>query len=122
MPRVLILPGMRAGKKKSHETELAKAIRDALAANRYWAIRVNSGAIHRGDMHMTLAPIGTPDICVVSPYGWIEVKDQARVTAAQRAWHEKARARGVRVAVAHSVEEAIATVRGWEKEDSKGAE
>lgn len=117
MPRVLALPGMRARRTRSRETELSKAIRDALATSRIWVIRINSGALKMGDRYITLAEPGTPDLW--TPYGWLEVKDKARVTAVQRAWHERAARHGVRVAVVHSVSEALATVREWEKEDKE---
>jgi len=95
------------------ETALQAAILGALHRIGAWAWRVNAG--QRGAARM--APAGTPDICVVDPPGWLEVKTtRGRLGAAQDAWHAEAERRGVRVAIVRSVAEAVETVREWESE------
>ena len=92
------------------ETELQSAILAALGRLGVWAWRVNAGA--RGGVRM--APAGTPDICIVDPAGWLEVKLPGQdLRPLQRIWHRRAGERGVRVAVVTSVEEAVSIVRDW---------
>ena len=86
------------------------------------AWRVNSGG-RRG--RVTLAPAGTPDILgVLAPSGrlfGLEAKlPGGKPTEAQRAWHAAAIRDGVRVAVVHSVEEAIRTVTEWQRQERTG--
>ena len=76
------------------------------------AWRVNSGG-RRG--RVTLAKAGTPDILgVLAPSGrlfGLEAKlPGKKPTDVQRAWHETAIASGVRIAVVHSVAEAVEVV------------
>lgn len=97
------------------ETDLSKAIRDALTRRGFWVERVNSGKakVRRGWLYG--AAIGTPDILVIAPvYGWLEVKtDIGRLSAEQTAWHDRARNFGVRVDVVRSVEGALRTAERW---------
>jgi hypothetical protein len=102
------------------ETSIQSQILDALKANGYWAFRINAGGRHYG---IRLAPKGTPDICVVWPHGWLEVKRPANArsnpstTAAQQAWRDKAKRLDVRLAQVVSVDDALEAVRLWERAD-----
>lgn len=94
----------------------------ALAALGIKAWRVNSGG-RRG--RVTLAKAGTPDILgVLAPTGrlfGLEAKMSGKKpTDAQRAWHESAIASGVRIAVVHSVAEAVEVVREWQRQERSG--
>lgn len=86
------------------------------------AWRVNSGG-RRG--RVTLAKAGTPDILgVLAPSGrlfGLEAKMPGKKpTEVQRAWHEAAIASGVRIAVVHSVAEAVEVVREWQRQERSG--
>lgn len=86
------------------------------------AWRVNSGG-RRG--RVTLAKAGTPDILgVLAPSGrlfGLEAKMPGKKpTDVQRAWHETAIASGVRIAVVHSVAEAVEVVREWQRQERSG--
>ena len=99
------------------ETQLQTEILDALHRIGVWAWRVNAGV--RGGVRM--APAGTPDICVVNPPGWLEVKRPGeKLRAEQRAWHEKARRRGVRVATVTSRQQAVTLVKAWACPEGEG--
>lgn len=94
------------------EIQLQKSIVVELEKFGFWAWRVNAGT--RGNGRIKLAPAGTPDICVVSPEGWIEVKLPGEdLSDVQRAWHARAIALGVRVATAWSVYDAVKVAREW---------
>lgn len=104
------------------ETQLSKSIRGALEAAGVWNQRVNSGkllASSGGRSYMVqLAPKGTPDILVLSPYGWLEVKRPGeKLSADQVAWHARAERERVRSAVVHSIEEALMQVSLWKVAD-----
>ncbi len=107
------------------ETALSKEIRDALARRGFWIERVNSGKtrVRRGWLYGASA--GTPDILVIAPaFGFLEVKTETGgLNPDQVAWHDKARAFGVRVEVVRSVEGALRTVEQWVAEEraAKGA-
>ena len=91
------------------ETELQKAILEALREIGCWVFRVNSGRYGK----VWLAPEGTPDLCLPA-LGWMEVKLPGRKpSVAQQVWHKRAENEGVRVAVVHSVTEAISTYLAW---------
>lgn len=107
------------------ETELSRKIQDALLAIGVPCIRIQSGQISIGSRRIHMAPKGTPDLR--TPYGWLEVKDPTREsTAKQRAnllrspkqvaFAETWTRHGDRVAVVMSVEEALRTVRAWQKQ------
>lgn len=99
------------------ETDLQHSILGALARIGAWAWRVNAGS--RGGVRM--APEGTPDICVVHPHGWIEVKRPGeKLRPSQERWHKIARDLGVRCITATSVTEAVREVRRWQREDLGG--
>lgn len=92
------------------ETELQSEILDALRRIGAWAYRVNAGS--RGGVRM--APAGTPDICVIDPPGWLEVKRPGeKLSPDQKVWHDKARRRGIRVATVTNKEQALVLVTAW---------
>jgi hypothetical protein len=99
------------------ETDLQRSILKALEQSGYWAFRVNSGL--RGSGKVQLAPAGTPDICCVSPPGWIEVKLPGEgPNDAQRDWHARARRLGIRVEIVDSMRDALAIVGRWAQQDA----
>lgn len=96
------------------ETRLSKEIRDALTDAGFWAMRINSGTVRVAGGFMHLAPKGTPDVLVLHPYGWLEVKtDVGESSEAQRKFRERAAKTGVRHAEVRSVEDALRTVLSW---------
>lgn len=95
------------------ETELSKAIRDALDVLGVWHIRIQSGAIRVGQRFIKMGEPGVPDICLPA-LGWLEVKTKTgKVSDAQKAWHLRAAKENVKVAVVRSVKEAIDAVMSW---------
>ena len=98
------------------ETDLQREIVDALRAEDWLVLRLNSGG-RRG--RIQLLPAGTPDLLALPPQGaqcgsiWIEVKvpgqEPSRV---QREAHTDLRMRGERVATVTSVNAAVGIVRG----------
>lgn len=105
------------------ETDLHRAILKALELRGHWAFRVNAGGMQVGQgksrAFVRMAPAGTPDICLLSPQGWLEVKTPTgKLSKAQDSWHTKARLHSVRVATVRSVSEALAVVERWEAEDA----
>lgn len=98
------------------ETELSRAIQDALESIGCLVVRVNSGAARgAGGHYMRLARAGTPDlwVCRLGWHGWIECKlPGEEPSPKQLAWHLAARASGARVEVVRSVEQALRVVRG----------
>ena len=104
------------------ETELSKAIRDALTALGIWNLRIQAGMIQVGKRWIGLSEAGTPDVCLPSYDGkgnsaWLEIKTATgKVSDVQKAWHARAVKENVRVAVVRTVKEAIDTVTAWKKE------
>lgn len=93
------------------ETALSKLIRDALTRRGVWCERINSGG-YRGRARG--AKKGTPDILVLKPYGWIEVKRPGEdLLQSQVEWHAKAERLGVRHGIAETIEEAQLLVSLW---------
>ncbi len=91
------------------EIALQRAIVEALQAMGCWVFRVNSGRSGK----VWLAPEGTPDLCLPA-LGWMEVKlPGKKPSVAQEVWHKRAEREGIRVAVVHSVEEAVSTFLAW---------
>jgi hypothetical protein len=75
----------------------------------FWAIRVNAGM--RGGVRM--APKGTPDILVLSPYVWLECKLPGEgLTEEQTKFFERAKREGIPCAKITSWQEAVSVVRG----------
>lgn len=96
----------------SAESPIQRDILRALDKCGIRAIRVTVGAarsLYSGG-RMQLAKTGTPDILVLWPYLWIEVKDDSILNPKQREWHAWAKRTGIPVAVAHSVGEALKAV------------
>jgi hypothetical protein len=107
-----------------NETDLQRAILQALSARGWWAQRMNAGSRRvqskreKREYMVRLAPPGTPDILVLKPYGWLEVKTaMGELRASQALWHRAARSRGVRVATVRSISEALQTVQFWADSD-----
>jgi hypothetical protein len=98
------------------ETDLQRSIRKALAAAGFWTERLNSGRVQTvRKSWLQLCEVGTPDLLVLAPYGFLEVKTRSgRLSIEQKHWHERAARKGVRVAVVRGVAEALDTVRGWQ--------
>jgi hypothetical protein len=99
----------------SSESEIQRAILDALLACGAFAFRTNSsrGAIKVRGGWVTLCPSGTPDIYVlVPPHGrslWLEVKTATgEERESQIAWSTDARRRGALVETVRSPQEAVA--------------
>lgn len=91
----------------SSETDLQRDILRTLRVCGIRAIRINSGGrIGR----VKLAPAGTPDILVMHPYCWLEVKDASKLSAVQRDWHRWAAEHGVPVFVVRTIGDAIRAV------------
>ncbi len=95
------------------ETKLSKEIRDALTDAGIWAMRINSGKVPVRGGFMHLAPTGTPDVLVIHPYGWLEVKGDSPTSEEQVKFRERAAKSGVRHAEVRSVEDALRTVLSW---------
>jgi len=97
------------------ETDLSKAIRDALTRRGFWVERIGAGG-YRG--RAVGAKPGTPDILIIAPvYAWLEVKTETgRLSDHQVAWHDRARSFGVRVEVVRSVEGALRAVEALVRE------
>ncbi len=96
------------------ETDIQRAILDALLAIGAFAFRVQAGKVKVRGGWMQLSTPGTPDIYVlVPPHGrslWLEVKTaKGEERESQLAWHTKARQRGAAVETVRSPEEAVAT-------------
>lgn len=111
------------------ETELSKSIGDGLTAAGFWNIRIPAGEwrVRGGWLHV--AEPGTPDRLVLSPYGFLEIKepDPPRKRAStpkrdkrlksQRDWHARADREGVRVETVESLGGALGVVYGWREDD-----
>lgn len=103
------------------EAQLLRSVLDALRMlpSVCHALRLNAGAtvLKVGETRRMIrgCESGTPDILVMLDGGrcvWLECKtDKGRVTETQKSWHTMAAALGHRVAIARSVEDAIAAVR-----------
>ncbi len=104
------------------ETDIQRAIKEALEGMGVWVIRtasagkrssrgVKTGEPGIPDLHLaSLAPSG-PD---ADKSGWLEIKKPGgRRSEAQMAWHAKAKARGIRAAVVESPAEAWEVVLEW---------
>lgn len=93
------------------ETDLKLAIRKRLEAHGFVVVRVQAGKVKVRGGWMQLAPKGTPDLVVVAPYCWLEVKLPGEERSDdQVAWHEWAEANGVPVATVESPGQAQAVM------------
>jgi len=102
-----------------NETPVQKAIMDYLEWRGMKVIRIQSGKVQtiRGNW-MTLAPEGTPDLLVLPrqemkegnpacPF-FVEVKSsKGRLSPVQLTTHNDYRLRGIRVVVAHSIDDLV---------------
>jgi hypothetical protein len=97
------------------ETKLSRAIREQLTKCGFMVERIQSGKVKVRRGWMYLASKGTPDLHLVG-LGWLEVKRPGEEPDdEQLRWHAQARGRGARVAVVHSVAEAVELARVWRK-------
>jgi len=98
------------------ETGLSRAIRRALERLGHWVIRTQSRG-RTGPRSVATGEPGLPDLMVLLRGGhvaFLEVKrPTGRLSPEQVAWHERARAMGIRVAVVRSVPEAVDAVRAF---------
>lgn len=106
------------------ETQLVRAVLDALAAKKVWAWRVNSGAMviksaQYGNRFLAGAPKGSPDIFGIVPGGHgqlfgLECKSPTgKQNDNQRRWQLKAEAHGVRYGIVRSVSNALNLLADW---------
>jgi hypothetical protein len=102
-------------RKTKGETELQRAIKKALEALGVWVIRTQTSG-RTGPRSIATGEPGMPDLYAVG-LGWLEVKTETgKLSEDQRAWHARAQALGVRVAVVRSVKEAVEVVLSWRGE------
>lgn len=91
------------------ETELQRVILDGLEKAGFWAMRINAG--RRGGVR--LAPKGTPDILVLQPYLWLEVKlPSGELGEDQERFFERAKKEAIPCVVVRSLRDALSAVRG----------
>ncbi len=102
-----------------NETELQRAIKDALEGMGVWVVRTASSG-KRSSRGVKTGEPGIPDLHLVSLYpatersGWLEVKlPGERLSGDQAKWHQRAISKGVRVSVVWTVEEALRTALLW---------
>ncbi len=98
------------------ETEIQRAILDALASVGAFAMRVQSGKVKVRGGWMQLAPAGTPDIIVlVPPRGLLLGLEVKTATGEEREsqiiWRAQACRRGAVVETVRSVQEALDAYR-----------
>lgn len=100
------------------ETQFSKSVRATLKRLGVWHVRVQSGTLpvvyaRNGKTHYVhCAEEGTPDHW--TELGWLESKvDDGELNDAQKRWHAKAKARGVRVEAVWSVADVVRVVRAW---------
>jgi hypothetical protein len=98
------------------ETDLQRSIIDGLERIGFWCMRINSG--RKGGVMM--APKGTPDILVLCPYIWLEVKlPDGKLSPEQQAFEERAKKEAIPHAVVRSLSEAVSVVRGASMVESR---
>lgn len=98
----------------SSETAVSKRIRELLQSIGIPCIRVQSGVLRIGKRFIHMAPAGTPDL--VTPYGWLEVKDEGDESPEQVEFRKEWTRMGARVALVRSAPEAIKVVTKWQRE------
>lgn len=98
----------------SAETAVSKRIREVLESIGIPVIRVQSGQFRVGPHVIHMAPAGTPDL--VTPYGWLEVKDEGNESPEQIEFRKTWTRMGARVATVRSVSEAVRVVSKWRRE------
>ena len=97
------------------ETDISRAIVKMLSSLGHLVVRVQSGKVQTSSgSWMQMAEKGCPDLICLSSGGvttWLEVKTPiGSLNADQKAWHERAKRNGHRVAVVRSPAEALAAV------------
>jgi hypothetical protein len=99
------------------ETQLQEKICRELGKLGVWAFRVKAEHGVRRSSGPTAAPPGTPDIRVEADWGgWLEVKlPGEQPSFKQVQWHARARGAGSKVAIVHSVKEAVDTALRWRR-------
>src|SRR5262245_16336255 len=99
------------------ETDLRRQAVSALRKLGFWVI-VPAVQTKRSANTLTTGEPGMPDL-QLPVHGWIETKvpKTGRLSADQLNWHARARANGVRVAVATTVTDVLAIAIGWRRED-----
>ncbi len=98
------------------ETQLQRSIIDGLEQLGFWTMRINAG--RKGGVQM--APKGTPDILVLCPYIWLEVKlPDGKLSPEQLTFGERAKREAVPHAVVRSLSEAVSVVRGASMVESR---
>jgi hypothetical protein len=99
------------------ETDLSRSIQRALEAIGVWVERIQAGEHKVRGGYLRCASPGTPDLMVIGApvdgcVTFLEVKGpKGRLEESQEDWHERARARGIRVFVVRSVAEALEAIR-----------
>lgn len=84
-----------------------------------WLDRYQSGMLKVGGRWIRCGKKGAPDLIILDPPGWLEVKRPGHELRPHQAeWHERARKAGHRVATVHSAKEALDVVLGWRREES----
>jgi len=105
------------------ETDISRAIRQALELRGFIVERIQAGSIPlmygTTERWVHCASKGAPDLwCSVAGGAFIEVKQPGKkLSIDQQEWHKRAAKHGVRVACISSVKEALAQVRIWEQAD-----
>ncbi len=101
------------------ETELQRAIKEALEGMGVWVVRTASAG-KRSSRGVKTGEPGIPDLHLVSLYpandesGWLEVKLPGEdLSEDQIKWHARAQARGIRVETVFSVSQAVQVARLW---------
>jgi len=88
------------------ENEIQREIKAYLEVKGYLVFRMNAG---QARYNVKLSPPGTPDLLCIMDNGqslWLEVKQPGKgATEIQEDFHNKLKARGQWVMVAHSVED-----------------
>ena len=111
----------------SSESDIQRAILDALGAVGAFAFRAQSGKVKVRGGWMQLCPAGTPDILVlVPPHGLLLGLEVKTATGEEREsqiiWSAKARGRGAVVATVRTPQEAVVAYRAAkDASKSKGA-
>jgi len=99
------------------ETTLKKNICVALDTMGFRVVRIQSGRAKVRGGWMWLAKKGTPDLLVLSPYVFLEVKRPGKeLSPDQRDWHDWAKGAGVPVTTVRGVQEACRFVLGLRTE------
>jgi len=110
------------------ETDLQRAILEALEAKGYRAERINSGnmvflqTLKSGKekrYRFRGARKNTPDILVLKPYLWLETKTPiGKASPGQLEWHAWAEANGIRAKFVRSIGEALRYVDRCARDDA----